>query len=60
ESIADKITVDIYGIYGEKVLTTILNTERKHEFSLSDGPSGVYFIRVVTSDKTETLKIIKQ
>ena len=60
ETPADKITVDVYGIWGEKVLTTTLNGERKHEFSLSDKPSGVYFIHVVTGDKTETLKIIKQ
>ena len=53
----DKVTVEVYGIWGEKVLTTTLSGERKHEFSLSDKPTGVYFIRVVSGDKTETLKI---
>ncbi|MEI7982717.1 MAG: T9SS type A sorting domain-containing protein, partial [Bacteroidota bacterium] len=56
----EKVQVEVYGIWGKKVLTTTLNGERKHEFSLSDKPTGVYFIRLVSGDKTETLKIIKQ
>ena len=60
ESTVDKITVDIYGIWGEKILTETLIGERKHKFSLSDMPSGVYFIRVITGDKAETVKIVKQ
>jgi len=55
-----KIAVEIYGTWGEKVLSTTLNGERKQELSLSDKPTGVYFIRVVTGEKTETLKIIRQ
>jgi len=60
ESIVDKITVDVYGIWGEKVLSKVLKGDRKHEFSLSDKPSGVYFIRIITGDNAETVKIIKQ
>jgi hypothetical protein len=55
-----KVTVDVFGIYGEKLLTKILNGERKHEFSLSDKPVGVYFIRVITGGKSETAKLSKQ
>ena len=57
---ADQVKVDIYGIWGEKILTAILNGERKHEFSLSDKPVGVYFIRVISGEKAETIKVIKQ
>ena len=60
ESLVDEVQVDIYGMWGEKVLSTLLNGERKNEFSLSDKPVGVYFIRVVSGDKAETVKIIKQ
>ena len=56
----EKVQVDVYGILGEKVLTATINGERKHEFSLSARPSGVYFIRVISGDKSETAKIIKQ
>ena len=57
---ADQVKVDIYGIWGEKMLTTVLNGERKHEFSLSDKPAGIYFVRVISGEKAETIKIIKQ
>jgi len=56
---ADEVIVDLFGIWGEKVLSKVLTGERKHEFSLSDRPTGVYFIRVVSGDKAETVKIIK-
>ncbi|MEI7980272.1 MAG: T9SS type A sorting domain-containing protein [Bacteroidota bacterium] len=56
----DKMQMDIYNIWGEKVLTATLNGEKKHEFSLSDKATGVYFIRMIFGDKTESLKIIKQ
>ena len=55
-----KVVVDVYDMIGEKVLTEILFGERSHEFSLSDRPVGVYFIRVISGDKAETIKIIKQ
>ncbi|MEI7981722.1 MAG: FISUMP domain-containing protein [Bacteroidota bacterium] len=56
----DKIKVDVYGMRGERILSEVLKGERKYEFSLSDSPIGVYFIRVITGDKIETVKIIKQ
>ncbi|MCK9422810.1 MAG: T9SS type A sorting domain-containing protein [Bacteroidales bacterium] len=58
--IDDAATVELYGIWGEKVLTTRLTGEFRHQFSLSDRPAGVYFIRVIAGDKSETSKIIKQ
>ncbi|MDP1621336.1 MAG: T9SS type A sorting domain-containing protein [Bacteroidales bacterium] len=60
ESPEDKVTVDIYGICGEKVLTKVLNGEIKHEFLLTGMPVGIYFIRVIAGAKAETAKIIKQ
>jgi len=60
EVLSDKLQVDVYGMRGEKVLTAQLNGEHKHEFSISDRPVGVYFIRVILGSKAETVKIIKQ
>jgi len=54
------VSVCICGIRGEKVMTAVLNGERKHEFSLSDRPAGLYLIQVIAGDKAETVKIIKQ
>ena len=56
----DRVSIDIFGMWGEKVLTTIIAGERSHEFSLSGRPSGVYFIRMISGDKSEIIKIIKQ
>jgi hypothetical protein len=56
----ESVTMDIYGIWGEKVLSAGINGERKHEFSLSDRPAGIFFIRVISGEKAETVKIIKQ
>ena len=55
----DKIIVAVYGMWGEKVLSEVLIGERKHEFSLSDRPAGVYFIHVISGNMSETSKIIK-
>jgi len=55
----DKVTVNIYGMRGEKVLSEVLKGGRKHEFSLSNRPPGIYLIHVITNNKSETAKIIK-
>ncbi len=60
DTLLDMIIVEVYGIQGKKVLTEVLYGERKHAFTLSNVPTGVYFIRVISGDKAETVKIIKQ
>ena len=52
--------VEIYTTQGTKVMTAGFQGVRKHEFSLSDKPAGVYFIRVVTGKYAGTSKIIRQ
>jgi len=54
------MVIEIYGMSGERILRRILHGERKHILSLSDKPSGIYFIRMITSETIETVKIIKQ
>jgi hypothetical protein len=56
----DQIMVEINGLHGEKVFTGILKGERNLEFSLSNYPVGVYFVRVISGNISETGKIIKQ
>lgn len=60
ETQIDKVTVDICGMWGEKIQTVVLQGERKHEFSISDKPAGLYFIRVISGNRSETTKLIKQ
>ena len=54
------LRVEMYGIHGERVLSTNLNGQRKYELSLAGKPNGVYFIRVITGNQAGTGKIIKQ
>jgi hypothetical protein len=54
-----KLKVDVYGMWGEKLFTQELNGEKKHEFSLSSRPAGIYFIRVITGGHLNTTKLIK-
>lgn len=54
------VNVSIFGIRGEKVMSTALEGKFKHEFSLSNWPAGIYIIHVVTENQIETMKIIKQ
>ncbi len=60
QNMDDTFTVDLYGMFGEKVQTEILIGQRKHAFSLSNRPIGIYFISVKSGDQTEALKIIKK
>ena len=55
-----KTIVDVYGILGEKVMTGILSEEHKHELPMAGMPAGIYIIRVVSGEKPETARIIKQ
>jgi hypothetical protein len=59
-STADPVKVDIYGMCGEKIITEVMKREGKHPFSLSGRPPGVYFIRLTSDNRVETVKIIKQ
>ncbi len=56
----DKVDVEIYGLRGDKVLTTSLEGQSKYKLSLAGKPVGVYFMRVISGGITETLKIVKE
>jgi hypothetical protein len=53
------VEVEIYGMRGEKVLSGELAGEKKHEFSISGFPVGLYFVKVVSGKYVETIKVIK-
>jgi len=50
---------EIYNMRGERIISKEIISKKTEEFSLTDEPVGLYFIRVYTGEKTETLKIIK-
>ncbi len=55
-----KVSVEIYGILGEKILTREISGLKQQVFDLSDRQHGVYLIRVVDGKETGLTKIIKQ
>ncbi len=55
-----ELRVELYGLYGERLMTATGTGKRKYDFTLEGKPCGVYFIRVITGNHTGTGKIIKQ
>jgi hypothetical protein len=53
------VKVEVYGMRGNKVLSAQMIGEKKHEFATSDLPAGLYFVKLVADDYTETIKLIK-
>ncbi len=53
------VKAEIYSIRGEKIATFPFNKETVHQFSLSDSPEGMYYVRLVTKTKVETAVVIK-
>jgi len=53
------VNVVVYSMRGDKVLTSQMIGEKKHEFGTSALPAGLYFVKVVADDYTETIKLIK-
>jgi hypothetical protein len=59
DKISVNVKVEVYGMYGEKVMAAVMTNERKHDFSLSEMAPGLYFVRIVAGDYSETIKLIK-
>lgn len=55
-----KITVEIYGMMGERILQDELFGSQLYHFEMSTMPKGVYILRVLKGDQTEMQKIIRQ
>ena len=55
-----RITVEIYGMNGDKILSEAFHEERFHEFTLNGRPIGIYLIRMVTDGTTSTVRILKR
>ncbi len=53
------VTVMVYSMQGNKVLSIILEGKKKYDLSLSGKPTGLYFVRIVTEGIAETVKIVK-
>jgi plastocyanin len=57
--VAAAVIVNIFSPLGESVLNATLDGETKHDLSLNGKPAGVYYIRLASGSRTETMKIVK-
>jgi len=57
---SSKVTVEIYGILGERILKKELSGMKQQVFDLSGRQHGVYLIRVLNGAEMGITKIIKQ
>jgi|GEM_PF-1982578 len=60
ETFIGRVNVEIFGMLGEKVLSSEIPGPGKHELTLSGNPVGIYIIRLISGDRIEICKIIKQ
>ena len=56
---AEKVEVVIFGMHGEKLLSTVYPGTKEHEFVLQNLPVGLYFVRIVSGGYVETIKLIR-
>jgi hypothetical protein len=53
------VKVEIYSMRGERVISAHMAGEQRHEFITSELPTGLYFVKVVGENYTETIKLVK-
>jgi hypothetical protein len=54
------LKVEIYTVQGTKARSVVINGETKHTFSLATMPVGLYVVRVISGEKSEMMKVIRQ
>ncbi len=57
---SSKVSVEIYGILGEKIMKTEMGGSTQHVFDLSERQQGIYLIRVINGEEMGMTKIIRQ
>ncbi|MCX6269399.1 MAG: T9SS type A sorting domain-containing protein, partial [Bacteroidetes bacterium] len=56
---SEKVIVGIYNMNGEKIISSEMMDELKHEFSLSEKPAGLYLVRVTSESQSGSTRIMK-
>jgi hypothetical protein len=55
-----QVTVEVYGLRGERILSEDLVNQQKHTFTLENQLPGIYIIRVTAGERTDHLRILKR
>jgi hypothetical protein len=59
ERIYSNVTIGVYSVHGEKVMSETMTGEKSHEFRFDDMATGLYFVKVLADGYVETLKLVK-
>ncbi|MES2567183.1 MAG: T9SS type A sorting domain-containing protein [Bacteroidota bacterium] len=51
--------IEISNILGEKIMIKFL-PEGQNQINMNDQPNGIYFVKIITGNKQEVIKIIKE
>jgi hypothetical protein len=54
----ESVTLYLYNIKGELLLSTTFTGKKEQEFNLTDFPDGLYVARIITGSKTKVIKLI--
>ncbi|MFZ4523591.1 MAG: T9SS type A sorting domain-containing protein [Bacteroidales bacterium] len=60
DNLYGNVTVEVFSMRGEKVMTEMIIGEKMHDFRFSEMATGLYFVKVVADGYVETMKLIKQ
>jgi len=55
----DRISVEVYGMRGERVMTGEMTDTRRTSFDASGLPVGLYFVRITAEGRTSLFKLVK-
>jgi hypothetical protein len=53
------VGVEVYSMHGGRIIKELMIGEKKHEFNMLDVPTGLYFVKIIAEDHTETIKVVK-
>ncbi|MFZ4522979.1 MAG: choice-of-anchor J domain-containing protein [Bacteroidales bacterium] len=56
---SEDFAVEIYGIRGEKILSTRLTGKQPHLFMLKNHPDGIYLIRILAQTSMVSARVVK-
>jgi hypothetical protein len=59
EHMCNNVSVEVYGMRGDRLLSSRMIGEKQHEFITSDLPTGLYFVKIVAEGYSETIKLVK-
>jgi hypothetical protein len=59
DRVFEHVSVEIYTMNGNRMMAAKMTGEQKHLFAASELPAGIYVVKVVADDYSETIKLIR-